>query len=85
MVKNRRMRKVRTSRVLQRFSDWVVTTYGLECTSWYYPIEKSRLWEGDNQNYPWTRHMGEKKWMNLYNFHRAFHAARQIHGAERLK
>jgi hypothetical protein len=48
---------VRTSKVLKSFGDWVVTTYGIECTTNYYPIEKNRIWEID-----WVRQIREKIW-----------------------
>ena len=34
--------KVTTSKVVKRFGQWVVTSYGVECLDHYYPIEAYR-------------------------------------------
>ena len=68
--------------VVWRFGTWVVTGYGLECISNYYPIEAKRLWQTD-EHYPWTRHMEEKLWVNMPDFLAAFEYAREYHKAKR--
>jgi hypothetical protein len=66
------MRKIRTSKVIKRFGSWVVTTYGIECTTSPYPIEISRLNEHD-----WIKHMSEKNWVHVGDFSRALNFAIQ--------
>ncbi len=61
--------------VVARFGDWVVTLYGLECISNYYPIKKERLWE----KYSWDRHLNEKRWVNMPAFLVAFEYAKGYH------
>jgi hypothetical protein len=68
--------KVRTSKVLKDFGQWVVTTYGVECTENYYPIEKRRLWENEG-SHPWEQHMAEKIWVHNVAFARAMAWARE--------
>ena len=66
--------------VYSRHGDWVVSDYGLECLVTYYPIEASRLWQGDGV-YGWPRHMSQKHWVNLADFREALGAARVHHHA----
>ena len=69
------MAKVRTSRVLARFGEWVVTVYGIENTVTYYPIEKKRVFEQD-----WERHLSMKRWCQgviLMHFAMALNDARE--------
>jgi len=43
--------------VIQRFGDWAVTEYGIECTVRYYPIARKRIGEPD-----WVSHVRQKGW-----------------------
>ncbi|HHG3503033.1 TPA: hypothetical protein ACPVZF_000285 [Vibrio parahaemolyticus] len=63
-----------TGKVLSKHDDWVVTTYGLECTSEPYPIPKSRLKEDD-----WVDHVGCKSWVIKSDFEAAFKKALELH------
>ena len=67
--------------VYSRHGDWAISDYGLECLVSFYPIEASRLWEGDGF-YGWPRHMSEKCWVNMADFREAFDAARKHHQME---
>ena len=64
--------------IIARYGAWVVTPYGLECLVTYYPIEASRLCEGEGF-YGWPRHMAVKRWVNLDDFREALEAAREHH------
>jgi hypothetical protein len=57
--------------IKRQFGQWAVTTYGLECLTDQYAIEKSRLFESD-----WERHMSEKAWVLMDDFVAAIQAAR---------
>ena len=79
------MRKPRTSKVLAKYGDWAVTTYGVECLSQYYPVEKRRLWEGEG-GHEWWDHMEEtKRWCNVTDFTRALLQARVVHAQSKPK
>jgi hypothetical protein len=58
--------------VLQQFGTWAVTTFGVECLTDSYPIDKTRLSEPD-----WLEHMSEKTWVLLDDFNAALSAGRQ--------
>jgi hypothetical protein len=66
--------KVRTSKVLKSFGQWVVTTYGLECTTTPYPIDRRRLGERT-----WRAHVCAKEWVDRASFEPALDYARQVH------
>jgi len=66
--------KTRTSKVISRFGQWVVTTHGLECLTQPYPIRKKRLLELD-----WVEHMRAKTWCDIVAFSMALEAARRYH------
>lgn len=70
------MIRIRTSRVLARYGQWVVTTYGIENTRVPYVIEKERLEESD-----WPAHVDESKgaWYQPDLFRLAYEAACRIH------
>jgi hypothetical protein len=57
------MARIRTSRVLARYGQWVVTTYGIECTTTPYAIERERVHKVN-----WGGHMAEKNWVNMQEF-----------------
>lgn len=63
-----------TGEVLSEHGDWVVTTYGIECTSHAYPIPKSRLKEDD-----WLEHVGSKTWVIKSDFKAAYEKALELH------
>lgn len=77
------MRKIRTSKVIRKFGEWAVTTYGIErCLKIPYAIEKKRLSED------WEYHMRESKssqWMNHNEFERALDFARKYFDIEQTK
>lgn len=61
-------------KVYERYGEWVVTDYGLECLALPYQISVDRLW-GE-----WTlRHMSQKRWVVYTDFAAAFEAARAFH------
>lgn len=57
-------------------AQWAVTSYGVECITTSYPIEKSRLWQ-DWPNYSWEQHMREKNWVSGPLFDEAMNYAYQ--------
>ena len=61
------------SPIVKRFNTWVVTTYGIECLSNYYPIASNRVFETD-----WLSHMGEKGWVIQGDFMNALFFARGV-------
>lgn len=61
------------SPILRQFGTWAVTRYGVECLTFYYPIEQERVNETD-----WTQHMAEKNWVNPSDFNAALDYARQL-------
>ncbi|EHW0641839.1 TPA: hypothetical protein RQJ82_004271 [Vibrio vulnificus] len=63
-----------TGKILSTHGDWVVTTYGIECTSQPYPIAKSRYEEDD-----WIDHVGSKTWVIKSDFEAAFKKALELH------
>lgn len=60
--------------IIERFGQWAVTRYGLECQTKDYSIYKQRLWEQD-----WEKHVAAKRWVNTAEFGAALDAARKIH------
>ena len=62
------------SPIVRVFSAWAVTSYGLECLTTYYPIEKRRLDEDD-----WLEHMRGKVWVAMGHFQEALQFARKYH------
>lgn len=66
--------KNNVSPVVGRFGTWVVTTYGLECLAYYYPIPVARLNQGT-----WLRHMTSKRWVVFEDFAEALEAAIWYH------
>jgi hypothetical protein len=60
--------------IVKRFGAWVVTTYGIECLKFYYPIDFSRVDEND-----WIQHMSEKEWVNLGDFTAALAHAKHLY------
>jgi hypothetical protein len=71
-------RRQHVGRIVQRFGDWCVTPYGLECLCWPYEISKEQLWQRD-----WAEHMQEKRWCDMVCFSEALAAARQYHRRHR--
>lgn len=72
------MRKsYRESSVIQRFGQWVVTKFGVECSERYYPIERSRLNEVFDKSHSWEYHMAGKTWVNMREFTEAITYARE--------
>lgn len=61
------------SPIRKQFGQWAVTTYGLECLTDSYAIDKARLKEPD-----WERHMSEKTWVLMEDFSAALKAARTM-------
>lgn len=67
-------RAMQIDHIVERYGDWAVTKFGLECLSTHYVIEAARLW-GE-----WTlRHMREKRWVVYEDFAQAYEAARAYH------
>lgn len=62
------------SPILRRFGTWAVTTYGVECLTRGYPIDRAWLDEPD-----WMDHMREKSWVVMSDFRAAFSAGRELH------
>jgi hypothetical protein len=62
----------RQSSVIRSFGQWVVTKYGIECSTTYYPIEKSRLLDGDTWDASWEKHLSEKNWVDIASFRAAY-------------
>lgn len=58
---------------------WAVTDYGLEARDGTYAIEKRRLLERRGERYEWPEHMGEKGWVDMADFRRAFAVALHLH------
>jgi len=58
---------------------WAVTAYGLEARDGTYAIEKRHLLERRGTKYEWPEHMGEKGWVDMADFRRAFAIALHIH------
>jgi len=52
--------------IIQRFGQWVVTDFGLECLYNYYPIQKERI------NEDWLSHLSDKNWVNMEEFEAAY-------------
>lgn len=71
-VKNR---GERLSRVYWRGRQWAATKYGVECRDGCYAIERTRLWEEDNEH-SWIMHMAGKDWVDLEDFAEALRVAR---------
>lgn len=71
----------RTSKKLWSNSEWAVTTYGIECITEYYPIEKKRLLEGitDKGNWTWFDQIKGKAWSTPYLFLQALIEGIRIH------
>lgn len=61
------------SPIIKRFGTWVVTTYGVEGLSAYYPIEIERVYEED-----WLDHMRGKTWTNMVDFEEALSYAQDL-------
>jgi hypothetical protein len=55
---------------------WAVTSHGLENRDGTYAIDKSRLWEQED-DYGWVRHMAEKVWVDLPDFAEALRIGRR--------
>jgi hypothetical protein len=64
--------EIGTSRVIKNFGTWVVTSYGIECLTDYYPIEKKEIYDID-----WERQIREKMWSVPEDFNRALEFARE--------
>lgn len=77
------MRRITTSKVIKQFGDWVVTTYGLENTASYYPIEASRLWQASGTHGDWEHHLAAKNWTVDKDTNAALAFAREHHAAKR--
>lgn len=65
------------STITERFGQWAVTDYGLECFVTQYPIS---VWRLDEQD--WALHMREKRWINIKEFAAAYKFARKYHGID---
>ena len=63
----------RPSKILRRWGDWAVTTYGVECLSHPYYIGWNRIWEQD-----WVEHICEKTWADRRWVSHAFAEARAM-------
>ena len=62
------------SEIFERYGQWVVTKYGLECLVTQYAISKERLIEQD-----WASHLSEKRWVRPDEFEIALKAAISFH------
>ena len=63
---------MRTSKVIKRFGQWVVTTYGIECVDGKYAIRKHDLKAGFLE-----KHICEKNWVVASDFRDALQWARE--------
>lgn len=68
------MKRFDVSPIVRMFGTWVVSDYGVECLTRYYPIQKNRLQEQD-----WPTHMGGKVWVHIGDFLKAREYAREYH------
>jgi hypothetical protein len=57
---------------------WAVTAYGLECLTYNYFIEASRLWENE-KNHGWVMQIAPKIWSDTCDFAEALRIARHVH------
>jgi len=57
-------------------SQWAITTWGLEGLEYHYPIGKDDFEEN------WTRHMSEKSWVDMDDFHDSFVIGKAIFDRE---
>lgn len=67
----------RLSKILWKGRQWATTKYGVECRDGCYAIQRSRLWEDDEQH-SWIMHMSEKDWVDLDDFAEALRVARIV-------
>jgi hypothetical protein len=72
------------SPIVKRFGQWCVTSYGLENLCISYPIERTRLWQGDAA-YSWETHMSSKPWVVPEDFEAAISEARRYHAKHKPK
>lgn len=68
-------------RVVKQFGTWAVTPYGVECLSYYYPIEASRLNERTGRH-GWEQQMRDKRWCVYADFLAALAWGRKWHAAQ---
>jgi hypothetical protein len=73
---------MRTSKIIKTFGQWAVTTYGIECLTQYYPIEKERIDSQSRENM--IEHIRRKYWTNEGEFIQAFDFAIE-HFKKKLK
>jgi hypothetical protein len=66
------VRLFEVSKIINRFDQWAVTEYGLECLAHQYSIPIDRLGEQD-----WVLLMRDKRWVNVENFETALNAAKR--------
>jgi hypothetical protein len=64
--------------IIERYGQWVVTSFGLECLVTSYAIRASMLGRTD-----WSAAMADKRWVNDEEFAAALAAARQYHQVDR--
>jgi hypothetical protein len=67
----------RLSKIYWQGRQWAATKYGVECRDGSYAIERTRLWEEEDQ-YGWILHMAEKDWVELEDFAEALRVARMF-------
>lgn len=60
--------------VLERYGEWAVTDYGLECLTHRYVIPKEMLNDQD-----WIGHMSAKSGIGMMDFRRALAAAKKYY------
>lgn len=79
-----RRRGERLHRILWQGRQWSVTTFGVEARDGTYPVAKDRLWDNeDTRDGGWICHMGEKSWVDIFDFAEALRIARHIHTSQR--
>ena len=67
------------SRELWRGYQWSVTTYGLQARSGLYSIARCRLWEDEDGQHGWVRHMATKRSTDIVDFSEGLRVARHLH------
>jgi N6-adenosine-specific RNA methylase IME4 len=65
----------RLAKIIWKGRQWAVTKYGIECRDGGYAIERSRVWDGEDEH-GWIMHMSEKEWVDLNDFAEALRIAR---------
>jgi hypothetical protein len=72
----------RSSKIIWQGKQWAVTTYGIECRTHHYVIERDRLWLNEDE-WGWLMQLAEKEWVeDLEEFAEVLRIARIVHDKE---